>query len=206
MSLFMSHGITHHKQHVFFFFFSFFFDRSLCAVPQQQQLPAGIPRDSLRPCANSGPGQHGEAPGWYSCPRRGAVLHRAKSAGHADSYCIGESKPRQSWKESTEPNSIASEHSSSSSVVASFAAVVADLCPISCFHRGLLLEFSTRPRVSSYKSWEEALRQLTFTGEQWVRKLRLCSNRSVFLSSWTNSNLRWNEPVTRTCRFWVFLF
>lgn len=73
--------------------FSFVLVRSLCAVSQQQQLPARIPWDSLGPRADSGPGQHREAPSGYPCPRGSAVLHRAKSAGHADSYCIRESKP-----------------------------------------------------------------------------------------------------------------
>lgn len=72
---------------------SLFLLRSVCAVSQQQQLSVGVPWDSLRPCADSGPGQHREAPSWHPRPWGGAVLHRSKSAGHKNSYCIRESKP-----------------------------------------------------------------------------------------------------------------
>lgn len=67
--------------------------RSVRAVSQQQQLPAGVPCDSFGPRADSGPGQHGEAPGGYPRPRGGAVLHRAQPAGHENSYGVGESEP-----------------------------------------------------------------------------------------------------------------
>lgn len=65
--------------------------RSVCAVSQQQQLSAGVPRDSLRPRTDSGPRQHGEAAGRHPRPRGGAVLHRAQPAGNENSHRIRES-------------------------------------------------------------------------------------------------------------------
>lgn len=98
----------------------------MCAVSQQQQLSVGVPWDSLGACADRRPGQHGEAPSRHPRPWGCAVLHRFKSAGDEDSYCIRESKSCQGWSNFPQKNNFV-HGNTSPSVVVSFVPVAAVL-------------------------------------------------------------------------------
>lgn len=66
--------------------------RSLCPVPQQQQLPAGLSGHAHGACAARGLGQHRKATRGHSCPRGRPQLHCSQPAGNKNRNRIGKSK------------------------------------------------------------------------------------------------------------------